>query len=128
MLLDQVRQKARLLHRSIRTERAYVYWIVRFLRFHRQDGEWRHPSTMGAAEVEAFLTALAVQEGVSASTQNQALASLLFLFQVVLEKERVESMRCGRGGRSACRLCCRRPRWPNSWPPSMGFQPRSPTA
>jgi hypothetical protein len=61
MLLDQVRQKARLMHRSIRTQR-YGYWITRFLRCHKGDGEWRHPATMGTAEVEQFLTALAVQD------------------------------------------------------------------
>jgi hypothetical protein len=67
-LLDRVRDKLRLKHYSIRTEDAYVGWIKRFIRFHDK----RHPSTMGAAEVEAFLTHLAVEGKVSASTQNMA--------------------------------------------------------
>ena len=79
-LLDQVRQSARVKHFSYRTEQAYVYWVERFIRFHGI----RHPNSMGAPEVEAFLTALAVQSNVAASTQNQALAALLFLYHDVL--------------------------------------------
>jgi site-specific recombinase XerD len=82
-LLDQVRAKLRLLHYAIRTEEAYVDWIRRFILFHRK----RHPREMGAIEVEAFLTHLAVHGRVAASTQNQALAALLFLYQEVLEVE-----------------------------------------
>jgi site-specific recombinase XerD len=74
-LLDQVRAAIRLKHYSIRTEEAYVQWIKRFVLFHNK----RHPNEMSAAEVAAFLTHLAVTEHVSASTQNQALAALLFL-------------------------------------------------
>lgn len=82
-LLDQVREQLRLKHYSIRTERVYCEWIRRFIRFH----QYRHPSEMGAAEVEAFLSDLAVRRNVSASTQNQALAALLFLYKQVLKLE-----------------------------------------
>lgn len=80
-LLDQVRGKIRLKHYSIRTEQAYVDWIKRFiLHFDKQ-----HPRDLGAAEVEAFLTHLAVVGKVSASTQNQAKSAILFLYREVLE-------------------------------------------
>lgn len=82
-LLDQVRGKIRLKHYSIRTEQAYLDWIKRFiLHFDK-----RHPRDLGAAEVEQFLTYLAVQGKVSASTQNQAKSALLFLYRQVLEVE-----------------------------------------
>lgn len=82
-LLDQVRGKIRLKHYSIRTEQAYVDWIKRFvLHFDK-----RHPAEMGAPEVEAFLTHLAVQGRVAASTQNQAKAALLFLYREVLKQD-----------------------------------------
>ncbi len=80
-LLDQVRDQIRLKHYSIRTERVYCEWVKRFIRFHN----YRHPEEMGAAEVEAFLSDLAVRRNVSASTQNQALAALLFLYKQVLK-------------------------------------------
>ena len=79
-LLDQVRDRIRVKHYSIRTETQYVQWIKRFILFHGK----RHPQEMGAAEVEAFLTHLAVDGHVSASTQNQALSALLFLYKEVL--------------------------------------------
>jgi integron integrase len=82
-LLDQVRQVARVKHFSYRTEQAYVYWIERYIRFH----SIKHPNTMGALEVEAFLTHLAVDGRVAASTQNQALGALLFLYREVLRLE-----------------------------------------
>ena len=82
-LLDQVRERIRLKHYSIRTERVYCEWIKRYVRFHN----YRHPSEMGAAEVEAFLSDLAVRRDVSASTQNQALAALLFLYKQVLKQD-----------------------------------------
>ena len=82
-LLDQVRGKIRLKHYSIRTEQAYVDWIKRFiLHFDK-----RHPRELGAAEVEAFLTHLAVAGNVAAATQNQAKCALLFLYREVLETE-----------------------------------------
>jgi len=80
-LLDQVRDKIRLKHYSLRTEEAYVDWIRRFILFQHK----RHPRDRGAAEVEAFLTHLAVAGKVAASTQNQAKAALLFLYREALE-------------------------------------------
>lgn len=82
-LLDQVRGKIRLKHYSIRTEQAYLDWIKRFIVFFDK----RHPRDLGAAEVEAFLTHLAVVGKVAASTQNQAKSALLFLYKEVLEAE-----------------------------------------
>ena len=82
-LLDQVRDKIRVKHYSIRTETQYVQWIRRFILFHGK----RHPKEMGAAEAEAFLTHLVVDGNVSASTQNQALSALLFLYREVLGME-----------------------------------------
>jgi integron integrase len=79
-LLDLVREAIRLRHYSIRTEQAYVDWIKRYILFHHK----RHPQDMGVAEIEAFLTHLAVVDHVSASTQNQALSALLFLYRHVL--------------------------------------------
>ena len=79
-LLDQVRDRLRLKHYSIRTETQYVQWIRRFILFHDK----RHPRDMGVAELEAFLTHLAVEGRVAASTQNQALSALLFLYREVL--------------------------------------------
>jgi integron integrase len=82
-LLDQVRDTLRLKHYSIRTENSYVDWIRRYILFHNK----RHPREMGAPEVQAFLTHLAVKENVAASTQNQALSALLFLYREVLHKD-----------------------------------------
>jgi integron integrase len=79
-LLDQVRDAVRVRHYSDRTEQAYVAWIRRFVLFHGK----RHPAEMGEEEIRRFLTALAVERRVSASTQNQALAALLFLYREVL--------------------------------------------
>ncbi len=79
-LLDRLRTAIRLRHFSRKTEEAYVGWARRFILFHRK----RHPSEMGEAEVTAFLTHLAQVRGVSASTQNQALCALLFLYRHVL--------------------------------------------
>lgn len=79
-LLDQVREKIRLKHYSIRTEQAYLDWIRRYILFHGK----RHPAEMDAAAVEAFLTHLAVERNVAASTQNQVLSALLFLYKDVL--------------------------------------------
>jgi site-specific recombinase XerD len=83
-LLDRVRTTMRLNRYSPRTEQAYVDWIKRFIRFHGV----RHPQEMGADEVKAFLSHLATQMNVAASTQNQAFSALLFLYQEVL-KERL---------------------------------------
>lgn len=80
-LLDQIRALIRTMHYSIRTEEAYLHWARRFILFHNK----RHPSEMGKDEIEAFLTHLAVEGRVSASTQSQAKAALLFLYQRVLK-------------------------------------------
>ncbi|MYM25300.1 tyrosine-type recombinase/integrase [Duganella sp. FT135W] len=82
-LLDQVRDLIRTKHYSIRTEQAYVDWVRRFVLFHNK----RHPAEMGKQELEAFLTHLAVDRHVSASTQSQAKAALLFLYQKVLQQD-----------------------------------------
>lgn len=82
-LLDQVRDKLRVKHYSIRTEQTYLDWIKRYIFFYDK----RHPKDMGAAEVEQFLTHLAVAGKVAASTQNQAKSALLFLYREVLEIE-----------------------------------------
>ncbi|WP_231975038.1 phage integrase N-terminal SAM-like domain-containing protein [Pseudomonas pohangensis] len=79
-LLDQVREQFRLRHYSIHTETVYIEWVKRFIRFHK----YRQPLEMGAAEGEAFLSDLAVRRDVSASTQNQALSAILFLYKKVL--------------------------------------------
>jgi len=78
-LLDQLRERVRYLHYSIRTEQAYVHWVRAFVRFHGL----RHPREMGAAEVQAFLSWMAVERHVSVSTHRQALSALLFLYRQV---------------------------------------------
>jgi len=82
-LLDQVRWRLRVKHYSIRTEESYVDWIRRFIVFHRK----RHPDQMGEEEIADFLSHLASERHVSASTQNQAFSALLFLYQQVLERK-----------------------------------------
>jgi integron integrase len=80
-LLDQLRERIRYMHYSLRTEQAYVFWVRRFIRFHRM----RHPRDMGAADVESFLTHLATECKVASSTHKQALAAILFLYRQVLD-------------------------------------------
>jgi integrase len=82
-LLDRVREANRLRHGSRSTEKSYVGWIRRFILFHGK----RHPAEMGAPEVTQFLSALAVEGQVAASTQNQALSALLFLYRHVLHQD-----------------------------------------
>jgi site-specific recombinase XerD len=82
-LLDRLREAMRARHYSRRTEDAYALWIKRFCFFHRL----RHPAEMAEREINAFLTHLALKEKVSASTQNQALSALLFLYGHVLARE-----------------------------------------
>jgi hypothetical protein len=94
-LLDQVRDAIRLKHDSMCTEESYVTWIKRHILFHHK----RHPNEMGGAEIEAFLTHLAVEQRVAASTQNQALSALLFLYRDVLKGP---STPCGRKNPNAC--------------------------
>ena len=79
-LLDQLRDKLRVKHYSVRTETQYLQWVKRFILYHGK----RHPREMGAVEVEAFLTHLATAGQVSASTQNQAVSALLFLYREIL--------------------------------------------
>jgi hypothetical protein len=96
-LLDQVRQVLRLRHYAQSTEENYVQWIRRFILFHGK----RHPRELGAAEVQQFLTDLAVHGRVAASTQNQALNALVFLYTHVLEIDlgRLDAVRARRGKR-----------------------------
>ncbi|HET7875347.1 MAG TPA: integron integrase [Methylomirabilota bacterium] len=82
-LLDRVREAVRARHYSRRTEKTYVAWIRRYILFHRK----RHPTDMGAPEITRFLTSLAVDGHVAASTQNQALSALLFLYREVLQQQ-----------------------------------------
>ena len=87
-LLDQVRDAIRLKHYSLRTEQSYVNWIKRYIVFHKaENGDYRHPQDMGVAEIEAFLTHLAVDKNVAASTQNQAFSAIMFLYRHVLKKD-----------------------------------------
>lgn len=79
-LLDQVRDRIRLKHYSIRTGRSYTSWIKRFILFHNK----KHPKDMGVAEIEEFLTHLAVRRKVAQSTQNQALNAIIFLYREIL--------------------------------------------
>jgi hypothetical protein len=76
-LLEQVRDVLRVKHYAYRTEKTYIFWIRRYILFHGK----KHPKKMGTKEIEAFLTHLAVNRNVAASTQNQALNALIFLFE-----------------------------------------------
>jgi integron integrase len=102
-LLDRLRRALRVAHRSPRTEDCYAEWAARFIRFHRM----RHPNTMGGPEIELFLTDLAVNGHVAASTQNQAFHALLFLYQVVMgiELPRLDAVRAKRPKRLPTVLC-----------------------
>lgn len=82
-LLDQVGDAIRVKHYSFRTEQTYKDWIVRYILFHKK----RHPKDMGAEEIQAFITHLAVERHLSASSQNQALSAVMFLYRHVLHKE-----------------------------------------
>ena len=82
-LLDQVRETIRRKHYSLRTEATYIDWIKRYIFFHQK----RHPAEMGAPEMEQFLNYLAVKRQVAASTQNQALSALVFLYREVLHQD-----------------------------------------
>ncbi|MBL8377547.1 MAG: phage integrase N-terminal SAM-like domain-containing protein [Burkholderiales bacterium] len=82
-LLDQLRERIRYMHYRLSTEKVYLYWVRFFVRWHGL----RHPAQMGAREVEAFLSMLATERHVSASTHNQALSALLFLYREVIGTE-----------------------------------------
>ena len=84
-LMDQMRERIRYLHYSLSTEKTYQYWVKFFIRWHGRDGQMQHPRNIGAPGVEAFLTMLATERKVSASTHNQALSAILFLNREVLE-------------------------------------------
>lgn len=86
-ILDQLRERIRYMHYSHSTEQVYVSWVRFFIRWSGRGGVMRHPRDMGASEVEAFLTHLATERKVSASTHNQALSSILFLYREVLAME-----------------------------------------
>jgi integron integrase len=82
-LLDQMREALRIKHYSYRTEKAYLDWVRRYILFHHK----RHPAEMGAPEIRAYLSHLATRLDVAASTQNQALSAILFLYREVLQRE-----------------------------------------
>lgn len=86
-VLDQLRERIRYMHYSLSTEQVYVYWVRFFIRWSGHGGAMRHPREMGASDVEAFLTHLATDRKVSASTHNQALSAILFLYREVLAIE-----------------------------------------
>ena len=91
-LLDQVREVLRYHHYAIRTEEAYLRWIVQYIKFNGT----RHPKEMGKEEIERFLSSLAVDRHVAAATQNQALNAILFLYREVLQlpmDEKIEATR-----------------------------------
>ena len=80
-LMDQVRETLRFYHYSYSTEKSYVQWILRYIRFNDR----RHPNEMGKTEIERFLSHLAINRNVSAATQNQALNAILYLYKSVLK-------------------------------------------
>jgi site-specific recombinase XerD len=82
-LLDQVRAKIRTMHYSRRTEEAYLNWMAKFVLFHNK----RHPKEMREKEISEFLSHLAVAGNVAASTQNQAMCALVYLYKQVLERD-----------------------------------------
>ena len=100
-LLDQLRDAIRIKHYSYSTEKTYVHWAKRYILFHKaKQGFARHPAEMGAPEIEAFLSHLAQEANVSASTQNQAFNALLFLYRNVLQIELdapIHALRAKRG-------------------------------
>lgn len=84
LVLDQLRERIRYMHYSLSTEQVYVYWVRFFIRCSARSGQMRHPRDLGAPDVEAFLSMLAAERKVSASTHNQALSAVLFLYREVL--------------------------------------------
>ena len=100
--MDKVVRAIRLHHYSYQTEKAYCQWIRRYILFHDK----RHPRTLGSADIAQYLSYLATERHVAASTQNQALSALLFLYQKVLDQDLPGSRTwSGRSGRFACRSC-----------------------
>ena len=86
-LLDQARERIRYLHYGLSTEKTYLSWVRFYVRWHGRNGTMTHPRYMGAKQVEGFLTMLATERKVSASTHNQALSALLFLYREALEED-----------------------------------------
>ena len=82
-LLDELREQLRTRHYALRTENTYKTWVRKYILFHNK----RHPKNMGAEEINAFLTHLALEKNVASSTQNQALSAILFLYRYVLKIE-----------------------------------------
>lgn len=97
MLSEVVHEKMRLGHYARRTEEAYLGWIRRFLIFHKQGEQWRHPKELGGPEGQRFLSHLATERKVAASTQNQALNALRFFYKSVLKVPvgKLEGVRAG---------------------------------
>jgi integron integrase len=85
-ILQQTREALRLKHYAYTTERTYLLWVEQFIRFHKTPSGWRHPKDLGAPDVERFLTHLAAERNVAASTQNQAFNAILFLYRYVLKQ------------------------------------------
>ena len=107
-LLQRLREAIRARHYSIRTEEAYAFWVRRYILFHDK----RHPVEMGEAEVRKSLTNLATQGEVAASTQNQALNALIFLYRHVLERPLATWERSYvRNARSDCLSCSPSRKW-----------------
>ena len=127
-LLDQVRAKLRLLHYALKTERSYLAWIEQFIRFCRTPDGFRHPRDLGAPDIERFLTSLAVDRRVAASTQNQALSAVLFLDTKVLAIDvgSLDAVRAHRRRRLPTVLSVTELR--NSSTPSTGSRPTNLTA
>ena len=98
-LVEQLREAIRVRHYSLRTEQAYVDWLVRYCRFHHM----KHPQDMGDAEVSAFLTALAADQDVAASTHNQALNALVFLYKHAVRRARDSERVTCRARPAGCR-------------------------
>jgi site-specific recombinase XerD len=94
--LDQVRDVLRVKHYAYRTEKTYIFWIRRYIFFHGK----KHPVEMGAQQIQEFLTHLAVDRSVAASTQNQALIALIFLYRKVLNIDLTEPIDAVRAKRS----------------------------
>ncbi len=111
-LLEQVSEVARFRHLSLRTEETYRNGINRFILFHQK----QHPAQLGADAIRAFLTHLAVNEHVAASTQNQAFNALLFLYKQILQVEalRIEGS-SERGIRGRCQSCSPKPKRAPCW-------------
>jgi site-specific recombinase XerD len=82
-LLDQLRNRIRAKHFSLRTEQNYVQWVKRFILFHQK----RHPAEMGAREINEYLTFLAVNANVAAATQNQALNAIIFFYREIINRD-----------------------------------------